>query len=142
MAIEETGASVALAQMVSALEQMPLAELGSLWLSHWGLPPKLRSGRLLRLMIAWRLQAAAEGGLDPEVLRKARSRHMPRRPLPPPGTRLTREYRGVPYTVEIMESGVIYRARAYASLSEVACEITGTRWNGPRFFGLRPGQPS
>jgi len=124
---------------VLALAGMSLSGLRAVWREKWGPPPKIRSPKLLRMMIAWRMQAAAEGGLDPKLKRQIRSGRLPRWPLPPAGTRLTREYKGVPFTVVVGEGEVIYSGRSYGSLSEVAREITGTRWNGPRFFGLRPG---
>jgi hypothetical protein len=92
--------------------------------------------------MAWRLQAAVEGGLDSDTEVRLRNSSIPRIPNPPPGTRLTREYRGVMYTVEITEGGVRHGGRTYGSLSEVASEITGTHWNGPRFFGLRSAAQS
>jgi hypothetical protein len=78
---------------VSALERMNLTELRRFWGSQWGAPPKLRSAQLLRLIIAWRLQAAAEGGLKPKTRVRLRSKAMPRTLPPPAGTRLTREYK-------------------------------------------------
>jgi len=122
---------------VRSLERMNLSELRDVWRSLWGAPPKLRSTELLRLIVAWRLQAAAEGGLGSQTRTRIRSKALPRIPSPPAGTRLTREYRGVLYSAEIEDGGVRYAGRTYGSLSEVAREITGTRWNGPRFFGLR-----
>ena len=127
---------------VRSLEQMNLTTLRDFWQERWGPAPKLRSAELLRLIIAWRIQAAAEGGLSAEVKARLRSKFMPRIPNPPAGTRLTREYRGVPYTAVVSEWGIEYGGRTYGSLSEVAREITGTRWNGPRFFGLRNGAAS
>ena len=127
---------------VRSLEQMNLKALRDFWQERWGSPPKLRSVELLRLIMAWRVQAAAEGGLSAEVRARLRSKYMPRVPTPPAGTRLTREYRGVPYTAVVGEWGIEYAGRTYGSLSEVAREITGTRWNGPRFFGLRNGAAS
>jgi hypothetical protein len=124
---------------VRALERMKLADLRDFWRGLWGAPPKLRSTELLRLIVAWRLQAANEGGLQRETRVRLRSKGIPRTPPPPSGTRLTREYRGVLYSAEIDGGAVKYAGRSYRSLSEVAREITGTRWNGPRFFGLRNG---
>lgn len=121
---------------VNALEKMRLAELREFWRNQWGAPPKLRSAQLLRLIIAWRLQAAVEGGLDPPTTARLRHNGIPR-PQLPIGTRLTREYRGVLYSVEIEAGGVTYLGRRFRSLSHVASEITGAHWNGPRFFGLR-----
>ena len=51
--------------------------------------------------------------------------------------RLVREWRGRRYDVDIVENGFMHAGRTFKSLSEVAHAITGTRWNGPRFFGLR-----
>ena len=53
--------------------------------------------------------------------------------------RLVREWKGLRHEVEVTDDGVLYRGERYASLSEVARVITGVRWNGPRFFGLRGG---
>ena len=122
---------------VRALEGASLGELRAVWRSRWGVPPKLRSVRLLRSIIGWRVQAETLGGLDDETRRRLRSSAMPRIANPPAGTRLTREYRGVLHQVEIGETGVSYGGREFRSLSEVARLITGVRWNGPRFFGLR-----
>lgn len=54
-----------------------------------------------------------------------------------PGTVLVREHDGVMHQVTVMADGFVWRGQTYASLSKVAFAITGTRWNGPRFFGLR-----
>ena len=54
-----------------------------------------------------------------------------------PGTRLTREYRGVLHHVDVDPEGLVYAGVRYRSLSRIASYITGTHWNGPRFFGLR-----
>ena len=55
----------------------------------------------------------------------------------PPGTRLAREWAGRTHEVVVIESGVVYKSKAWDSLSEVARHITGKRRNGPRCFGLR-----
>jgi hypothetical protein len=141
-AIPSEGCTSDLETRVRALERMKLPALRDIWTAEWGLPPKLRSAALLRMIIAWRLQAAAEGGLASTTRIRLRTKSIPRAPLPPPGTFVTREYRGIQYSVEIRDGYVTYGGRTYRSLSEVAREITGTRWNGPRFFGLRPGSLS
>ena len=56
-----------------------------------------------------------------------------------PGTVLVREYQGDRHTVTVVPGGYVWRDATYASLSAIACNITGTAWNGPRFFGLRAG---
>lgn len=127
---------------LDALELMDLRELRQFWVARWGAAPKLRSIDLLKRIIAWRLQVAAIGGLSTNTRARLRSKSMPRVPLPAAGTRLTREYRGVLHTVEIGDRAIQYSGRPYSSLSEVAREITGVRWNGRRFFGLRHGPRS
>lgn len=123
-----------------SLGTLTLQELRVRWCRAYGLPcPKLRSADLLRRLLAWRLQAAAEGGLDRDTRRILLSKTKAKAPGPmlTPGVRLTREWRGRVCDVEVVGDGFLYEGRAYASLSEVAREITGVRWNGPRFFGLR-----
>ena len=57
-----------------------------------------------------------------------------------PGTVLVREYEGTRHTVTVATDGFVWQERTYSSLSTIAQQITGTKWNGPRFFGLRaPG---
>ena len=58
-----------------------------------------------------------------------------------PGTRLLREWQGVIHEVMVLEEGARYRGKAWRSLSAVAREITGARWSGPRFFGLKERRP-
>jgi hypothetical protein len=91
-------------------------------------------------MIAWRLQTGVRGGLDHETRRLLRVASVPCAPAPPTGSRLTREYHGELFEVEVGREGYIYAGHVYGSLSEIARLITGTRWNGPRFFGLRDGK--
>jgi hypothetical protein len=85
------------------------------------------------------IESDALGGLDEPTLRLLSGT----RPAPPPpvvlaaGTRLAREWRGVRHEVEVGEGGFLHQGTTYRSLSEVARTITGTRWNGLRFFGPR-----
>lgn len=122
---------------LEALESASLEALRAAWRRHFGVPPKLRSPQLLRYILAWRLQVKAEGGLDARtralLLREPRGSEA----LLQVGTIIGREWQGVRHEVEITEQGPLYRGRHWKSLSDVARHITGTRWNGPRFFGLR-----
>jgi len=126
------------AEEVRALERLDLEGLRREWRRRWDAAPSLRSADLLRRNLAWRIQADVFGGLDPEtreaVFRKGRPSTGP---LLRPGMRVAREWRGVRHEVEILDVGVLYRGGKFDSLSSVAREITGVRWNGPRFFGLR-----
>jgi hypothetical protein len=126
------------ADEVRRLGTLNLEALRLAWRRRYGPPPRLRSADLLRRLLSWRIQSEALGGLPVETRRAlARTSAAPRRPKLEAGVRLMREWRGVRHEVEMMQQGVLYRGQAYASLSEVARTITGTRWNGPRFFGLR-----
>jgi len=108
-------------------------------------PPKRLSRDILMRGITYRLQELAHVGLSKGTLRKLRSSTQEdlsskrrRRPvLFKAGTRLIREWHGQTHTVIILDNGVEWRGQRYASLSVVAREITGARWSGPRFFGLK-----
>jgi hypothetical protein len=124
---------------VLQLDAMDLDALRAVWRRRFGAPPSLRSKPILRLMLAWRLQAQALGGLDAETRKvlarsgpvEAEGRHLG------VGARLTRSWKGRAVTVVVEESGFRWEDQLFPSLSAAATAIAGTRWNGPRFFGLR-----
>ncbi|TNE94825.1 MAG: DUF2924 domain-containing protein [Rhodobacteraceae bacterium] len=124
---------------ISDLEPLDLEGLRLVWTHHYGPPPKLRSPDLLRLILAWRLQADATGGLD----RQTRRRLAQSGPVQPEGMQLgtgailTRTWQGQSIQVVVEPDGFRHDGRLYPSLSAVATAVTGSRWNGPRFFGLR-----
>ena len=126
------------------METMTLAELRKLWSEHFGSPPELRSTELMRLVLSWRLQSRVHGGLDAAMRRKLRRKTMadPTSAIDLEiGSGLRREWQGKTYEVEIEDGGFRWNHQTYPSLSAVATAITGTRWNGPKFFGLRKGRP-
>ena len=125
------------------LAGMGLAELREEWRKHFGAPPKLRSPELLGVMLAYRLQAASDGGIDVDLRRTLRRPSAGKTSsVLTPGTKLAREWHGFRHEVTVEPDGrVRWQGQDYRSLSEVARAITGSRWNGPRFFGLRAGQP-
>ena len=121
------------------LGSMDLEQLRQIWRERFGAPPPLRSEPIMRMLIAWRVQAEAFGGLDAET-RKALARtgavaaegkHLGI------GARLSRNWKGREVEVVVEEQGFRWQDRLYPSLSAAATAIAGTRWNGPRFFGLR-----
>jgi hypothetical protein len=122
---------------VRALESMDLEALREEWRRRWEPPPRLRSEQLLRNLIAWRIQAEALGGLDPETRRLLRRPAACRRLVLKDGQRVIREWKGMRHEVEVIDGRYVHRGVTYNSLSQVARAITGVRWNGPRFFGLR-----
>ena len=123
------------------LDQMSGTDLRESFLqSDLGHVPKNASRGFLLGHLAWAKQAA-EAGFDPvslrkNLLKKARRAKKPTTPLYKPGTRLVREWQGVTHEITIEEDGFIWNGHRYRSLSHIAREITGTRWSGPRFFGL------
>jgi hypothetical protein len=124
---------------VEALLRLDLAGLRAVWARAYGPPPKLRSVELLRFMLAWRLQAAAAGGLDRAARRQlARTGGLEAEGLHLGcGATLVRSWKGHRIEVEVAEGGFCWEGRLYPSLSACATAIAGSRWNGPRFFGLR-----
>jgi hypothetical protein len=129
------------AHEVEALGALDLDALRSAWRMRYGAPPKLRSRELMRLLLAWRMQAEVLGGLDRDTRRKlARRGRVETEGLEfGIGARFVRSWRGTPVEVVVAEDGFRWNGRAFRSLSAAATAIAGTRWNGPRFFGLRTG---
>lgn len=125
------------AEAIAAIGAMPLAELRTEWERRYGAAPRHRSVELLRRVLAWRVQADVEGGLDATTRKLLVREDLPLRIMPAAGMRLAREWEGRTHEVVVIESGVVYEGKTWGSLSEVARHITGMRWNGPRFFGLR-----
>jgi hypothetical protein len=123
---------------VRALEALDLHGLRAEWRKRYGVPPKMRSTELLARLLAWRIQVEAFGGLDAGTVRLLKNDTIPPpKPVLELGTRLFREWQGRRYEVDVLAKGFRYAGADYRSLSEVARSITGTRWNGLRFFGLR-----
>jgi hypothetical protein len=125
---------------MAALTSLGISELKSRWRAWYDTEPPARISReLLTSAIAYRLQEREFGGLAPatrRLLERVDAEHSPRR-LVAPGALLIREWRGAAHQVTMHDDGVVYRGKRYGSLSEVARLITGTRWSGPLFFGLR-----
>jgi hypothetical protein len=129
-----------LEDQLHAIDAMDKTELGDRWEKLTGLPVPRVSVAILRLALAWELQANKRGGLPRSVQRQLEALDCEKRvaPVLRPGMRLAREHGGVMHVVTIGDQGeVCWNDRQWRSLSEVARAITGTRWSGPAFFGLR-----
>ena len=133
---------------VSGLRTATTAELKRQWVELFGKAPPPFSRPFLQSRLAHRIQELTYGGLKPETVARLEAlgerlngRNVGLRPIRRPiaGTRLVREYRGVEHVVTVMTGGFEYEGRPYQSLSAIARTITGTRWNGLTFFGLKPG---
>jgi hypothetical protein len=136
-----------LAREVASLSTLDAETLRKNWANAFGDEPSPQIGRSLMIWaLAYRLQERALGGLKPSTQRlldrigDGGSGIVPEQI--PNGrasarTVLIREWRGVSHRVTVLDQDVVYRGRRYRSLSEVARVITGTRWSGPLFFGLK-----
>ncbi|MFN5085239.1 MAG: DUF2924 domain-containing protein [Novosphingobium sp.] len=126
-------------ERVAALADQP-AQLRAQWLDLKGAPMPRVSPALLRLALAWEIQAKSLGGLSrktSQTLQQMANGKSETRAASP-GMRLVREWNGTVHVVTVDESGQIsWNGRQWNSLSEVARAITGTRWSGPAFFGLK-----
>jgi Protein of unknown function (DUF2924) len=129
---------------VDRIRSLGCDELRSLWHATFrAAPPPGFTKDLVARFLCWHIQEQTFGGLDPQTAKhlaslargdKSPANH-PRRLKP--GTLLVREYQGERHTVTVVANGFVWREATYLSLSTIARAITGTNWNGPRFFGLR-----
>ncbi len=130
------------ARGIAGFSDLSRADLVERWVEfHGSAPPKTLPKDLLVRGIAYEMQVRQFGGLSP-VEKKALTALAQGRSSPSPGdlktgTRLYRSWQGVTQEVLVLESGYSWRNKTYVSLSEVARAITGTRWSGPRFFGVK-----
>ena len=127
------------ADVVIAIGEMDLEALRSEWRRRYGAPPRLRSVPIMRQLLAWRVQTEAHGGLDAHT-RKALARKGAAAPEGQHlgiGARLIRRWKGRTVAVVVEEAGFRFEDRLFPSLSAAATAIAGSKWNGPRFFGLR-----
>lgn len=153
-------------QAIENLRNLTIADLQNRYRELFGEEAKCPDKPMLLRRIVWRLQAAVEGELSERARRRAAeiaddadlhgrapenspapsqsvvrsrverlpSRRDPR--VPPPGTLLARRIQGRDVVVKILDDGFEYQGQRYGSLSAIAREVTGTRWNGFTFFGL------
>jgi len=138
-----------LAAAIAGLAWLDNATLKAQWRTLYGSAPPGRLARgLLVGAVAYGLQERALGGLTPATRRRLMGAgaepapaEVPARRAAAPGTILLREWHGVNHRVTVLEGGVEYRGQRYRSISEIARIITGSRWSGPLFFGLKQRKP-
>ena len=133
---------------IGALKSMPATALKVRWRELFDTEPPPYNRRFLESRLAYRIQELAYGGLKPETVERLaalaaevggkgtkRARSAQDRPIA--GTRLIREWQGIEHSVTVRDDDFEYQGRPYKSLSAIARLITGTRWNGWTFFGLK-----
>ncbi len=144
-----TGLDQTVLARLSALKGKSVKELKADWQALYGEPAPNNSRIFLEIRLGYRIQELTLGGIDRETRRMldlladeveglAHRKNQiadPRNPVA--GTRLVREWNGVEHTVTVLADGFEWQGRKYKSLSAIARDITGTRWNGYRYFGLR-----
>src|SRR5271165_7113898 len=143
--------------IMADLEGHDLNGLRRHWRAHLGGEPPTHLPRwLLMRVLAYRLQSDAFGGLDKSIRRILRSEKDDDAAAPfdrrvpqtregvglKAGAQLVREWKGKLERVMILEEGFVWNGQTFGSLSQIAKAMTGTNWNGHRFFGLRQGQPT
>ncbi len=134
---------------LAALKTATTPELKAQWRDLFDSEPPPFNRRYLESRLAYRIQELAYGGLKPETIRRLerlgeeldggdrKKSRMRADTMPIAGTRLIREWQGVEYVVTVTAEGFEWQGRPYRSLSAIARAITGTRWNGWIFFGLK-----
>lgn len=153
-------------RQLAALASMSVPKLAEKYLEVYGAPTRSRNKGYLQKRLAYRIQELAEGGLSARAaariaelgdtlpsrwLMRQGDEKQPSTPplpapadgrdarLPPPGTVLTRVYKGSQLRVTVREGGFEYEGHLHRSLSSIAKQVTGTAWNGFSFFGLKAG---
>lgn len=127
---------------VAEIETMDRAALSAAWGAVFASPvPKRLSSPFLRRYLAFEMQARERGGLRKGFVGKLQKAVLDDRRTNSaalkPGGRLIREWNGVTHVVDVVEGGFLWNGQRYTSLSPIARAITGARWSGPRFFGLK-----
>lgn len=138
---------------VDALEELSSEQLKALWIKHYRKPPPPRARKSLMVdCLAYRIQELAYGGLALSTrtklkkiatdIRDGKQISLLTEIRIKVGTRLVREWGGQTHTVEAVDDGFLYRDKRYSNLSEIAGVITGSRWSGPLFFGIKKRKPA
>ena len=134
---------------LAALKTVGTPDLKQQWRELFAIEPPPYNRRFLESRLAYRIQELAYGGLKPETIQRLEAlgeqldggnpvmRRIRGDDKPIAGTRLIREYQGIEHSVTVLHDGYEYQGRPYQSLSSIARAITGTRWNGWLFFGLK-----
>ena len=140
--------ATALRDDLDQISALALPELREFWQARWGDVPAYRARDHLMRATAWRLQADVHGGLTGRLKRELADlgvRFASDRGFNPgpsiilkPGSSLVREWGGKRHEVAVVADGFVYEGEHFASMSKVATRITGTKWNGPVFFGVKP----
>ena len=129
-----------LQQVIAAIDALDRAACLDRWRDVFERPPpKHLSTRFMKRVLIWQVQTRTLGGVSRASERRLQQIATGKVPRPKarPGTHLVREWNGRTYQVQVIEDGYLMDGRTWRSLSAIARHITGARWSGPRFFGVR-----
>jgi Protein of unknown function (DUF2924) len=151
--VAQRAPEISLEDEIAHLRDLDLKGLQARWKGIFRRQPPLHLPRhLLLAVLAYRLQADQLGDIAPDTVgllkqiaitgatidaARLTSEFDRRRTELKPGTILMREWNGRPHRVMVVDEGFVWNGKTYDSLSKIAAAITSTKWNGPRFFGLR-----
>ena len=134
---------------LAALKTTLMSDLKAQWCDLYASEPPRYNRKYLESRLAYRIQELAYGGLKPEIVKRLEAlgeqldggnittRRIRTDLMPIAGTKLIRAHQGVEHVVTVLQNGFEWQGRPYQSLSAIARAITGTRWNGWTFFGLK-----
>lgn len=135
---------LSLVRQIINLKNLTLNELDKLWASMFDVPPIFRTKQYMIPKLAYKIQELAYGGVDEDTQKKLKSEannlNKSKKYEPMIGTKIVREYKGKILEVTVVEEGFSYEGCIFKSLSAVATKITGTKWNGLKFFNIGDGQ--
>ncbi|GAC1419060.1 MAG: DUF2924 domain-containing protein [Acidobacteriaceae bacterium] len=140
--------NTSISDQIQQLPNMTKAELLSIWTKHFHQPPPPKLQRqLMTSILAYRIQEREYGGLSNTAKKRLREiasslpagkiRIQKKSSDPNQGTRLVRTWKGEVHEVFVWNGSFTYRGKEFSNLSQIAREITGTRWSGPLFFGTK-----
>ncbi|MDR2067686.1 MAG: DUF2924 domain-containing protein [Holosporaceae bacterium] len=134
-----------LLKQIMSLQGKKTAELRELWNKTFDYQPEISSREYMISKLAWRMQELIYGGIDADIQKKieeaAKKIKAPKNPQsgkfnPMVGTRIVKEYKGKTIEILVVNDGFAYAGEIHKSLSSITTKITGTKWNGLKFFGV------
>ena len=138
--VQKNANDLEVVKQVMALKNLSLSELDKLWAKMFDAPPAFRVKPYMIPKLAYKIQELAYGGLDAESEKKlkyeANRLDKNKKYSPMVGTKIVKEYKGKTIEVTVVEEGFSYEGVIYKSLSAVAQKVTGTKWNGLKFFNI------
>jgi hypothetical protein len=137
-----------LLKQIMSLQSKKTAELKKLWNKTFDYQPEIASREYMISKLAWRMQELIYGGIDEDTKKKieeaAKKIKAPKNPQsgkfnPMVGTKIVKEYKGKTIEILVVDGGFAYAGEIHKSLSSIATKITGTKWNGLKFFQIKSG---